>query len=265
MVPEANRPIQHFERSANTGLLLLKYIDDHIDPQDVYGTVYSRHLGHLRRMVLAELIESFERFLKELAAVCIDSVAPYTTDDRFDDLVPRRSEKIAAFINAPSLGKALCESDTWINNSTISTRFASILKEPSGNDWEFLFPQANQQPAAERDRAATLAILWQIRHNLAHNVGVMTRSDSMKFRVLIGAPVAADRQLSPSADDLRHAKRFLTETACRTNERVGRRVAQRLEGFHVADPALFDAQATANEVSQRFALSLTIHGHTGVI
>jgi hypothetical protein len=250
LLPQADRPIQHFEQSANTGSLLLQYIDEHIDPNDVYAAVYDRHLGHLRRMILAELIESFERFLKELAAVCIDFLAPYTTDDRFDDLVPRRSEKIAAFINAPSVGKALCESDTWINNATINTRFASILKEPSGSDWEFLFPQANRQPAAERDRAATLAILWQVRHNLAHNVGVVTRSDAMRFRVLIGAPVTADRRLSPSGDDLKYAKRFLTETAFRTNERVSRRVAQLLEGFHLVDPALFDAQAKADEVSQ---------------
>ena len=72
LLPEADRPIHHFERSANTGLLLLKYMDDHIDPNDVYRAVYDRHFGHLRRMVLAELTESFERFLKELASVCVD-------------------------------------------------------------------------------------------------------------------------------------------------------------------------------------------------
>jgi len=121
LLPEADRPIQHFERSVNAGLLLLNYIDDHIDPNDVYEAVYDRHLGHLRRMVLAELIESVERFLKELASVCVDSLAPYTTDDRFDVFVPKRSDKIAAFVNAPSIGKTLCESDTWINNSTINT------------------------------------------------------------------------------------------------------------------------------------------------
>src|SRR4051794_6485277 len=132
LLPQTDRPIQHFERSVNGGMLLLKYIDDHVDPDDVYGVVYDRHLGHLRRMVLAETIESFERFLKELAAVCIDFLAPFTADDRFDDLVPRRGEKVAAFINAPSLGKALCESDTWLNNATISSRFSSLLKGPSG-------------------------------------------------------------------------------------------------------------------------------------
>ena len=188
LLPQADRPIQHFEASVNAGLLLLSYIDAHIDPNDVYAAVYDRHLGHLRRMVLTELIESFERFLKELASQCVDHLAPYTTDDRFDEFVPKRSEKIAAFINAPSIGKALCESDTWLKNSTINSRFASLLKGPSAADWEVLFPQSNQQPHAERERAATLAILWQIRHNLAHNVGVITHSDSIR---------ASNNSLSP--------------------------------------------------------------------
>ncbi len=263
--PEADRPILHFERSTNTALLTLEYVVGHIDPGDVYGAVYNRYLGHLRRMILGELIESFERFLKELASVCIDYLAPYTTDDRFDDFVPKRSDKIAAFVNATSVGRALCESDTWINNATINTRFASLLKDPAGADWEFLFPQSNQQPAAERPRAATLAILWQIRHNLAHNVGVITRSDAVKFRVLIGSPVDADCRLSPTDNDLRYAKRFLSEAATRTNERVGLRLAQLLGQFHAADPALFNAQASADDVSQRFAFSVTINGHVGVL
>lgn len=76
LLPLADRPLQHFEQSVNAGLLLLTYIDDHIDPDDVYEAVYARHSGHQRRMVLAELIETFERFLKELASVCVDFLAP---------------------------------------------------------------------------------------------------------------------------------------------------------------------------------------------
>ena len=265
LLPEADCPIQHFERSANIGLSLIKYIDDHINPETVYQAVYERHLGHLRRMVLAELIESFERFLKELATGCADQLAPYTLDERFDEFAPKRAEQIAAFVTAGSIGKALCESDTWISNETVNKRFRSLLKTPFGGDWEYLFPGPDQAPVAERARSATLAILWQIRHNLAHNVGVMTHSDSMKFRVLIRGPVAADRRLSPTTEDLRYVKRFLAETATHTNQRVGRRLAALLEGFHAADPGLFDAQATANAVSRRFAFSVTINGHPGVV
>lgn len=173
MLPESYCPIRHFERSANVGLTLLGYIDAHIDPATVYPVVYNRHLGHLRRMVLAELIQSFVRFLKELATVCVDQLAPYILDDRFDAFAPKRAEQIAAFVTAGSIGRALCESDTWINNGTINDRFRSLLKAPFGADWEFLFPGPGQGPGPQMERAATLAILWQIRHNLAHNVGVI--------------------------------------------------------------------------------------------
>jgi hypothetical protein len=264
LLPEADCPVQHFERSANVGLSLIKYIDDHIAPDTVYEAVYARHLGHLRRMVLAELIESFERFLKELAAVCVDSLARYAVDDRFEEFIPKRGGNIAAFVNASSIGKALCESDTWISNDTINRRFRSLLKDHFGADWEFLFPGPTQQPAAERDRATTLSILWQLRHNSAHNVGILTHSDSMKFRVLIGGPVAADRRLSPSTEDLRYVKRFLSETAAGANQRVGTRLAELLGAFHAANPTLFDAQEKANEISRCFAYAVTVHGRVGV-
>lgn len=86
----------------------------------------------------------------------------------------------------------------------------------------------------------------------------------MKLRMLIGGPVQADRRLSPTTEDLRYVKRFLSETATDVNERVGTRLAVLLHGFYLADPALFDAQAKANEISQRFASPLTIGAHVGV-
>src|SRR5262245_5302700 len=113
--PEADRPLRHFERSTDEAVRALEYLVDRIDPGAVYPAVYNRHLGHLRRMVLAELIESCERFLKELASVCIDYLAPFTTDDRFDEFTPKRT-MIPAVVNATSVGRALCESDTWLNN-----------------------------------------------------------------------------------------------------------------------------------------------------
>jgi hypothetical protein len=263
-LPEADCPISHFERLAGTGLSSIHYIDVRLRSAGVYRAVYGRHLGHVRRVVLAEMIEAFEGFLKEVAAICIDHLAPYVADDRFDEFMPR-GERIAAFVNAASIGRALCESDTWLKNKTINERFRALLKAPFGDAWEHLFPDAGQPPATERDRAKTLSILWHIRHNLAHNVGIITHSDSMKFRVLIGGHVAADCRLAPTTDDLQYVKRFLSETASHTNQRIGVRLADLLTEFHQADPTLFDAQDKANELSRQFAIPLTVDGHVGVI
>ena len=95
--------------------------------------------------------------------------------------------------------------------------------------------------------------------------GVLTHSDAMKFRMMIHAPVPTDRRLSPTTEDLRYAKRFLVETAVRTNQRVGIRLAQLLDEFHQANPSLFDAQTRANEVSRRFAVLVMSHGFAGVV
>ncbi|MBI3465902.1 MAG: hypothetical protein HY000_23035 [Planctomycetes bacterium] len=262
---DAECPIRHFEQTANVGPLLIKYVTDHVDVGKIYAAVYDRHMGHLCRMVLAELIEAFERFLKEMAAACVDFLAPYAADDRFDPFLPKSSRHIAAFVNAGSIGKVLCESETWLSNSTINARYCSLLQDHFGDQWEMLFPGPTSRPAAERDRAATLAVLWQMRHSLAHNVGVLTHSDSMRFRVLVGGHVSADRRLSPSRQDLRYVKRFLSETALHTNRRVVTRLADLLTKFHSADPTLFDAQKKADEVSRRFDLSATIAGRVGVL
>ena len=261
--PQAQRPIQHFESAINVGLQLLRYIQDHIDLDTVYEAGYSRHLGHLGRMALAEMIESFERFLKELAAACVDSLARYCLDDRFDEFLPRRGDTIAAFVNAQSIGKALCESDTWINNKAINDRFSALLQSPFGAKWEPLFPSPNEKPAAERERAATLAILWQVRHNLAHNLGVITHSDAKRFRVMIGGPVEDDCRLAPDTDDLKYIKRFLSESAEQVNVRVGTRLAELLTAYHASDAGLFDAQAEADALSRRLDFPITIDGRVG--
>ena len=204
MPPEANCPLRHFDRTSHSGRLLIEYFENHLENQNRVTSVCNRHMSHLHRMVLSEMLQSFERFIKELASVCVDLLAPYSVDDRFDEFVPKRGEQIAVFVNAGSIGKALCESDTWCKNDGINKRFKAMLKLPFGADWENLFPEPNQQPVIERERAATLTILWQIRHNLAHNVGALTESDTMKFRMLIGGPIGSDCVLSPTVQDLRY-------------------------------------------------------------
>jgi hypothetical protein len=169
-------------------------------------------MGHLRRLVLANLIETFERFIKELAAVCIDQLSAFVTDDRYNAFTAKGNEIIAHF-EAGSIGKALCESDTWLSNDVINNRFRKLLA-PSGKDiWEdFLLPAKNQGRGPSKDeqekRAATLGILWQLRHNLTHNSGVLTGSDSMKLKVLTRRQVDKGRILAPTEEDLRYVKRF---------------------------------------------------------
>ena len=108
-------PIRNFEERTNACFNLIKYIDDHISTQPVYRTIYDRHMSLLNRMVLVSLVEAFERFVKETAVVCVDAIAHVTIDNRFDQFSPTGGS-LAAQFNAGSVGKAMCESDTWLSN-----------------------------------------------------------------------------------------------------------------------------------------------------
>ena len=41
-------------------------------------------MGRLHGMILVNLVETFERYLKEAAAACVDALARYVLDDRFN-------------------------------------------------------------------------------------------------------------------------------------------------------------------------------------
>jgi hypothetical protein len=261
--PEAAYPLQNYENAVNTNWRLLDYFERRVSRAAYLPAVYAGHLEHLHRLVLANLIEAFERFLKELAGVCVDQLAPYVIDDRFAEFRIDGSQ-LAGHFEAGSVGKALCESDTWLNNESISRKFRTILRDLAGKPWEWLFPGEQHEPVAERTRARTLAILWQMRHNLTHNVGTLTKSDSHRFQLLARQPVPPARQLAPTREDLRHAKRFLWECSQNANGRIGQRLAELLTALHADNPTLFLPQDKAQEMAQLFGLPLTVAGLTGV-
>jgi hypothetical protein len=123
-------------------------------------------------------------------------------------------------------------------------------------------PARNQGKGPSKDdrekRAATLAILWQVRHNLTHNSGVLTGSDSMKFKVLTRRSVEKDRILVPTEADLRYVKRFFSETADDINDRVGKQLAALFTAIHAESPPLVDPRTKAQELANIFAISMTI-------
>ncbi len=80
-------------------------------------------------MVLVNLIEAFERFLKELASACVDHLANYVLDDRFNAFTIQGSG-LASHFGTATLGKSLCESGTWLNCEEINKRFRKLLADP---------------------------------------------------------------------------------------------------------------------------------------
>ena len=255
---------QYEERLAECGGLL-KYLDRRLTAAKYYDTVYERHMLLQRRMILVTLIEGFERFLKDLAILCVNHLAGVTYDDRFD-LFKASGTELALHFSSGDVGKAMCESDTWISNEDTSKRFRSILRSPLGDVWsEFLFPAKPGQNPTEYKNAQSLAILWQIRHSITHNSGLLTKADTARFRLLAKQPIESSGELAPTVDDLRYVTRFLRELAATTNARIGERLAVVLSEVHQGDSSLFEPQKLADALSKEFTVRLTIAGLTGTL
>ena len=84
-------------------------------------------------------------------------------------------------------------------------------------------------------------------------------------RFLVRGPVPQMQVLSPTRDDIRYLKRFLDETAERSNRRIGERLAELLTVLHAADPGLFVPLDAADMVTRTFGVVLTIAGYTGTL
>lgn len=258
---EAGTPLAHYNRSSTDLWNLLLYVERNFAQLPLQPAAQTRHLGRLHGMIVVNLVETFERYLKEVAAACVDHIARFVLDDRFNAFRVQGSA-LAAHFETDTLGRSLCESATWLDCDEINDRLRRLLADPFEAGTFVLYPK---QPPDERERYDTLSIVWQLRHTIVHNVGVITQSDAIKLRLLARSPVTAARVLTPTRDDLRYLKRFLDETAARSNRRIGQRLAELLTTLHAADPTLFVPQEMADAVTRTFGFILPVAGAVGVL
>jgi hypothetical protein len=258
MPDEAEAPFAHYMLGANAAMNMRRYFMQVVDKTSHKPAVRNRHLVTLNNMVLVNLVESLERFFKEIAAVCVDHLSDRVFDNRFDDL-SISGGFLVAHLAGSSAGRALCESDTWLNCRIINDRFARFLRHPViQNDTIHVFPLGGMT-------SRIMGIVWQLRHTVVHNVGVVTRSDAAKLRVLAKKQVPSPRILLSVSDDLRFLRAYLDEQATDINQRVGERLALILTALHADNPALFIPQDEANAITRRFGFPLNVAGAMGVL
>ncbi len=260
---EADDPIRHHTSLTNSAWNLLAYLDRNLARvPNIYEGPLERHRKQLHGMVILSLVEAFERFLKEIAAVCVDALGGLVLDDRFDGL--GKGSALGRHLAARNLGRALCESLVWLDCGDINERFGKILADPFAPRSFYVFPKANtnQLPASLRDRHDTMEIIFQLRHTLAHNAGVITESDALQLRLLVKKPLDAPRRLAPTRGDAWYVKMFLDETARLINEEVAKRLAVLLTTLHGNDPSLFDPPAKAQTLANRFRVAAQVAGST---
>jgi hypothetical protein len=259
--PEADAPLAHYNRSGTDLWNLVLYVERNFGQLPLQPSAVRRHMSRLHGMILVNLVETLERYLKETAANCVNHLARFVLDDRFNAFKVQGSA-LAAHFDTDTLGHSLCESTTWLDCDEINDRFRRLLAGPFESGQFLLFPK---QPPADRERYETLSILWQLRHTIVHNVGVITQSDAIKLRLLVRAPVPSLQVLGPTRDDIRYLKRFLDETAERSNRRIGVRLAELLTTIHSTDPGLIVPQEMADAVSRTFGVALTVAGAVGTL
>lgn len=66
---EAKAPILHYRRTGTDNGASLSYLERAVRKGERRQSVIVRHLGRLYGMALVTLVETFERFLKEMAVV----------------------------------------------------------------------------------------------------------------------------------------------------------------------------------------------------
>jgi hypothetical protein len=256
---EAQTPLGHFTRTSSDVWNLYLYLERNLPQPHLSPAAIRKHMGRLHGMIVVNLIQTFERYLKEAAAISVDSLARHVLDDRFNAFKIQGSS-LAAHFGTDTLGGSLCEGLTWLDSEEINDRFRRLLAPPFETGTFLLFPK---QPAAERQIYDSLSLVWQLRHTIVHNVGVLTQSDALKLRLLVKSSVASRQVIVPTRKDLRYLKRFLDESAHRANERIGKRLAELLTDLHAADPTLFTPRQTADRLTRLFGLPLTVAGATG--
>jgi hypothetical protein len=160
--PEAGAPLTHYDHSIGDMWNLLQYFERNLKRLPLQTDALRMHMARLHGMILVNLTETFERYLKEVAAACVDCLAQYVLDDRFNAFRVQGSA-LAAHFGTETIGRSLCESAIWLDCEEINDRFRKLLADPFQKDGRFhLFPRQGQEPAAERWRNETLSIVWQL-------------------------------------------------------------------------------------------------------
>lgn len=214
-------------------------------------------------MCLANMVGAFERFLKELAVVCVNNLKDFSLDTRLDEFSLKGSV-VAAHFNTQSVGNALCEADTWLNLDNVNSKFRRLLADPfvSGSFYVFPMTSPQQGTTVAVNRSKLIPAIFQLRHTLVHNLGVITESDATKLRRILQSPIEGNKVLRPSSWNVLQVKKILDEAAKDINSRMAIRLAELLEKMYQESYMIVDPASKARELATLFRTSVTICGHT---
>ncbi len=258
-------PIEHFRYATAHALRMVDYMIDLGKRAEFYEKGFRRHQKGMSMLAFFQLVAAFERLLKELAALCVDEVAPLCTDDRLNRFSIRGADA-APHVRDQKVGRALCESQLWHDVNEVNLRFKDVLQlvkpNPSHKTQpEFKLFDENAKGSVRAERKSLL-VIFQLRHTIAHNLGTLTRSDGGKLQRLVSRKLDSPKELDIDRLHVYYLQRFLSPLGEEINHLISDRLGLVLTEFHADAPTLIDHQGRATELSKLFRTSFTISGFT---
>lgn len=168
------------------------------------NTPYNKYSWYVRQILLLELINGFEVFYKTSIVKLAESIKPYINPESLKGDV---DAKILWHANEnASLMALIYEKKLFHDVSSVDEATNSLICKKRYNP-------NNKNSPIYKAVVRKLEAIFQIRHTLSHNSGLVTESDAAKLKIL-GYNINTDEAIDPSADRLDLAiARFLREEA----------------------------------------------------
>lgn len=204
----ARSPGSYFVERARDLILAPKYFNHRL-PDNAYGGTATDHLNRLCETTYASILSAFELTWKTMFGLIVDSATMYdgrllsqkaTKDSvKLESLLAHRGEGSIGQVLAASLGGGV-----WQQPRLVNERFLALMEvEPLGST-----------------HTPRLAELWQIRHVIVHNTGVVTPLDAHRLNdaTLAGKALRIDLDFLDDVED--ELVQILKEGCGRIGDRI---------------------------------------------
>ena len=205
-------PCSFFCSQGRSLCLAAEYFRDERLAEDARGGVASKHRHKNQLAIYGQLMAAFEYMLKDFVAKAIDATSAFDEKVKVQDWLSITTERVLAQrVVQASIGSTLVHPTLgWHSPETVNERFKSLC---------------NIAPIAGTE-LRTLAILWIIRHSVAHNAGFVTGHDAAR----INQPALAERVVHINEEYILDAFSFLKVIAERVASNCGKSVMKRWFG-----------------------------------
>ncbi|WP_199905512.1 hypothetical protein [Microvirgula aerodenitrificans] len=172
--------------SRHSTLIKLKRAAGERSPKDL---TYRKYKWYAEQNSLLEAINAFEVFYKQSAINLAKALRNYVPPERIKGAVD--SKVLWSVSGKISISELIFEHQLYHDLDSIDAATQSIVQDKRYNKSNLKSPLASKN--------IKLQAVFQIRHTLSHNYGLITRSDQAKFKML-GLQAEAGKIVDPDKD-----------------------------------------------------------------